>query len=249
MSSTPPKFSPVPSLSPEELDFQVVRQRVGDVVGRWLARGFQLGKETLRYFQLDDWAPNPDELSKYVPTMEQVLYHFSDEDLGLLTEYQKPTVVIRPPRKNYQDLMGALVCHYRPSSQTGPVVTERHSIDWGMDNEFRPFILEAACEIQPKHDILSGALGGRMGRRYELRKEGEYGMTSELYMLLAMQSIVRGKMIDQKTFTILDGNRIIADRYVGRGQCLKGQPSIDWVPIDDESSVRGRFRRVLKGTR
>lgn len=262
MISEHPKFSPVPldlldeqssvsalirQASPEALDFEAVRKRVGDAMGRWLACGYSLGRETLKRFRLDDWAPSSDTLSQYVPTMEQVMYRFTDEDLSVLPEYQKPTIVIRPPRKGQKELMAALARHYQ-AAQTGPMVTELHSMDWGQDNEFRPFIVEGPCNMTPKHDILSQALAGRMWRRAQIRRTGEYAMTSELYLLLAMQSIVREQIIDQKTFTILEGNPVVADRYVGRGQCLNGRPLVDWVPIDDADSVRGRFRRVLRGS-
>ena len=265
MASQPVKFGPLPpevrdqsdepvsavvrQFTQEELDLGALRGKVEDNLAVRLMHGYRLGLQTLLRFRLDDWAPKEDELSSFVPTFGQALSYFTDEDLSLLSEYQKPTIIIRPPRKTYQDLVGALACHYGPGTQTGPVVEDRNSLDWESDDLFRPYIAEAICNITPKHDLLSQPLGGRMGRRYELRKPSECGMNSRLYMLLAMQSIVRGQIIDQKNYTILDGDPIVADRYAAKGECHKGQPSIEWIPLEDPGGTRGRFRRVLRGTK
>jgi hypothetical protein len=265
MASQPAKSDPLPTdvrdhsdepisaivrqFTQEELDFEAIRGKVDDNVALRLMNGYRLSLRTLLKFHLDEWAPNEDELSGYVPTFGQAISRFTDEDLSLLSEYQKPTILISPPHKTFRDLMGALAYHHEPGTKMGPVVGELNTIDWGSDNEFRPYIAEAISNVTPKHDITSQPLGGRMGRRYELRKHAECGMDNRLYTLLAMQSIVRGQMIDQKTFTILDGEPIVAARYAAKGECKDGQPSVEWISLEDPVSVRGRFRRVLRGNR
>lgn len=125
------------------------------------------------------------------------------------------------------------------------------SIDWAKDDSFQPLMVEGPREVgidMNDRDSLASTLTARIKHKDEARQSGEQGMTYDLYAQLAQQSIVRkGEMIDDLTITVMDGEPVVANRYVPVAHCRNGHPTFEWLLKDDIGSGRVRFRKVLAG--
>jgi len=232
----------------EHLDIEAVRGRVDDALGLRLAYGYRLALNTLERFDLLDRPIKVGVEPARVPTLTEIMDRFSPERLSHLTDYQKPTIVIKPPHKTYQDYVQAFSIYHEHGVSNGPLITSFGLRDPWSGVDYCAYIVEAAGKMSHRNDSLISSLKDRVKYRKGARRQGECGMDRILYYLLSMQSITRGRMIDENHFTVLDAEPMVVNRYIPIGQCPKGQPSIDWVLPDTVNGARGRFRRVLRGS-
>lgn len=143
----------------------------------------------------------------------------------------------------------------RDNEDTNPFTQLADSDDliWGSKVAFWPYIVEAphtvGIDVNDPNDSLVLPLIKRSVLKEAARHPNEQGMTADIYLHLAMQSIQRRrKMIDDQTFTILDGEPLTRSGRVPIGHCHAGRPTITSVESDVIFRGRGRFRRVLRGS-
>ncbi|HHE40141.1 MAG TPA: hypothetical protein ENL10_01400 [Candidatus Cloacimonetes bacterium] len=203
------------------------------------------------------------------PSENEVAGSFTSEEFNLTLEYQNPALVMVPPHKTREYIFAALSACCKRGVRTSTMISNSEdrpenpdSSNMSEDGKYRSFIAEAACQIQPDDDRLGSYLMGRINHKQITRQPEEWGMTEDLYILLAMQGITRGEQIDRETFTILDyepivtnhssfriiDNTMIVPRHlIPVGHCRKQMPTLEWLPHYMQDAYRGRFRRVLGG--
>lgn len=234
--------------SPEESHVRLspkareMREQVEDLLdGRFLDM-YHLSRETHERFGLVG------ENQKF-PSAIETASAFNPEDFALASRYQEPALVLCPPRKTYEDLLSNISARSNVAVRNGPRILDLDELDFDSGVEYRAFIAEAASEMLPNDDLPGKPLLDRIDHKVNRRRSEEWGMSPDLHALLAMQSIVRGQMIDRQTFTIQDGEPIVAGHYIPVGHCRKRKPTIEWFQsnVNVALSRRGRFRRVLGG--
>lgn len=230
-------------LSPRVTELR--KQVEGLLNGRFLDM-YNLSRETHEQFGLLD---EKEGVAPGFPSPVKVAGAFSPEDFALATKYQDPALILCPPGKTREDLLEAISAHSDIGVRGGPRIINPGHLDFAPDDQYRAFITEAANRILPCDDLPGMPLMGRLKHKANTRQPEEWGMSCDLYPPLAMQSIVRGQMIDRHTFTILDGEPIVADRLLPVGHCRKGKPTIEWFSSNANVTLsrRGRFRRVIGG--
>ena len=219
-----------------------LREQVQDLLGGRFLDMYHLSRKTHKRFGLTP------ENQKF-PSATDVASAFNPEDFTLAEKYQEPALIICPPRKTDAYLLAAIPAHSKVAIRTGPKICDFDHLDFDSGAQYRAFIVEAASKIQPRDDLPGKPLLERIDHKANNRRCEEWGMSPDLFTLLVMQSMVKGKMIDRQTFTILDGEPIVAGHYVPVGHCRKRRPTVEWFPanISTALSRRGRFRRVLGG--
>jgi len=236
---------PIPEESRVRLSPRVIqlREQISSLLdGRFLGM-YNLSRETHDRFGLVDSG------GEDFPRPDKVAAAFNPEDFAIVSKYQEPALVMCPPRKTDEDLLAAISAHSSVAVRTGPRILNPDHLDFDSDTQYRAFIAEAACKMEPSEDIPGRPLLKRIDHKADTRRFEEWGMSPDLYVLLAMQSIVKGQMIDRHTFTIFDGEPVVAGHYVPVGHCRKGRPTLEWFQSNVSAALsrRGRFRRVLGG--
>ncbi|MFH0838306.1 MAG: hypothetical protein V1880_03510 [Patescibacteria group bacterium] len=243
---------PVPEESHVRLSPRVelgedVRKGIIGLLGGRFSGMYELSKKTHEHFGLHQ-GRGPGQTPEF-PDIEQAARSFSPDDFVLASKYQKPALLISPPGKTREQLFAAISAHH-PCARKWPRIYEADHAGRQPEDQYRGYIVEGASRILIRpddDDSLVLPLIQRIVRKQESRESNEWGMTGDLYALLAMQSIVRGQMIDKETFTVFDGEPVVANCFVPVGHCRNEKPAIEWLPSGIGKMGHGRFRRVLGG--
>jgi len=221
-----------------------VRKDAVAVFGDRFRRMYELDRDTHEHFELQEEGDVP------FPSLEQVCESFTREELIFARGYQEPSLVLTPPGKSHDDLFLLLSARYGLGRQPGPRISDAGSLRAIFQDDYQSFIVEGASRMKTYGDRRSSPLASRCKRQAGNREDCEKGMNGNIYAMLAMQSVVRGDLIDQHNYTILDGEGIVGsseNRYVPVGHCLPDKPMMEWLPSADASRTRARFRRVIGG--
>lgn len=225
-----------------------LRQKLAGLLNGRFPGMYALSAKTHAHFDLVDYSESEGRRVPRFPSPLQVASSFSDHALRAAQSYQKPALILAPPGRGWQELFASIDQYHQQGVRTGPAILDQNYLNWPPEDQYRAYIVEAASKMQPNpDDSLASPLNERLAHKLANKHPEEWGMSQDLYALLAMQSIVRGKMIDAQTFTILDAEPAVANRYFPIGHCRDGRPTLDWVPSEVAHSGRGRFRRVLGG--
>ena len=231
------------------------RERVAGLLGGRFLRMHQLSAATHIQFGLMSYNTYGSVKSARFPTALQVASTFSDEELKLVEDYQKPALLLTPPGRTSEDLFDCIASHYS-GRQSNPFIQNADELNFAPEEDYRAYIVEGASRMMPhSFDRLSLPIEERMNLRRQNAHPVEWGMTKDLYALLAMQSVIRRSPIDERTFTFLDSESMVAGRYhpIGHtklvksadGEMMRYPGTLDWQPEERLQSSRGRFRRVL----
>ena len=219
-----------------------VRKDISRILDGRFGGMYELCRRTSEHYELHD------PKGPAFPSPEEAAASFSDEEIVLAGAYQKPALILCPPQRKREELFSVLNSGKRQSFALNyAVISEPECPEWDFDDEYRSFIVEGACRISPYDDTLTHSLVRRYRHKERGRNNGEAGMSGEIYALLGMQSVVRGKPMDQYMFTILDGTPIVENRYVPAAHFRRGHATMEWLPADTEQGGAGRFRRVIGG--
>ncbi|MBU0706103.1 hypothetical protein KJ657_04570 [Patescibacteria group bacterium] len=235
-------------LSPRVALGEDARKGIASLLGGRFSGMYELSKKTHERFGLHQVGV-PGQAPGF-PGIEQAARSFTPDDFVLASEYQKPALLISPPDKTREQLFAAISAHHNPGARKWPKIYEADHAGCQPEDQYRGYIVEGASRILIRpddDDSLVLPLIQRIVRKQERRESNEWGMTGDLYALLAMQSIVRGQMIDRETFTVFDGEPVVANCFVPVGHCRNEKPAMEWLPSNIGKMGHGRFRRVLGG--
>ena len=206
---------------------------------------YDLNKEIFKKFGLLDGP---------LPTLPEVISSFTSIELMVASYYQRPTLLLVPPNRSFDDLWAAIAKHLSPGAQRGPTISNTGAEE-KKDKVFRAVITESTHNMMLfNNDSLAASLADRMQNIQATRYPGEQGMTRKIYALLAMYCMTKGQLIDTNDFAILDGEPKVAEQiipvnpYIPIGHFVGDRPSFDWVPSKVEYPREGRFRRVAGGS-
>ncbi len=142
----------------------------------------------------------------------------------------------------------------RDNEDTNPFMSPADSDDllWGSGVTFTPYIVEAPHRVMIDVNDPSDSLLPSLIQRNDLKKAvllpNEQEIIAAIYAHLAMQFIERGiEMLDQYTFTMLNGEPHTISGLVPIAHCENGRPTIQHINPEVDYSARGRHRRVLRG--
>lgn len=220
---------------------QKTRHELSGVFNGRFPHMYALERATHNYFGLEA------EDGPEFPSIEQAASAFSDEDLLFSKAYQKPSLILCPPGRTRDDLFSIAINHDDSCPMYAPKIYNSDNVHWCHKDQYRAFIVEGADHIIPYDDRLVSPLIKRLKHKERTYEGNEWGMSGEVYALLGMQSIVRGSPIDKMNYTILDGESVVAGRFVPVGRFRDEAPVMEWLPSGKTGEGGGRFRRVIGG--
>ncbi|MBN2306378.1 hypothetical protein JXD20_00120 [Candidatus Peregrinibacteria bacterium] len=218
-----------------------VRLEVASVFGDRFSKMYDLSKRTHERFELQSMNGLP------FPSLAQVSEAFTREELIFARSYQQPMLVLTPPGKTDEDLFQILAERSGLGGQMGLRLSNAGPMPSFLQEEYGAFITEGSAKIIPCGDRRNSSLLRRCKKQVNNYEQGECGMRGDIYAMLAMQSLMRGDLIDKENYTVFDGEEIIGGKYVPVGHCEPHRPIREWLPAKDETRLRARFRRVIGG--
>ncbi len=233
------------------------REEVASLLGGRFKNMHFLSAKTHERFGLMQYEENT--RTARFPTLHQAAASFTAEEMELAATYQKPALILTPPGWSSEELFQKLNTRFAGRASS-PMIRNKEEFNFPLEDDYRAFIVEGANRISPQSfDRLSLPMAERLQLRAQAKHEFEWAMTEELYALLAMQSAVRGSApMDQRNYTILDGESVVADQYypVGYTKEVRDEDgyihthpgTLDWLPEHQLETNRVRFRRVLGAT-
>lgn len=238
------------------------RRRIQNLLGGRFLDMYQLSLQSHHRFDLRPGIQELERGYQEFPDALSVSRSFTPDEYALASSYDEPALVKCPPGKTTVDLLGAIQKGYIEPAKTSPLICDSAFALTDCDDRYRSFIVESAPNIGIQSgDVRIFPPAMRMRGAIQRRHPLGWGMTGEVYALLVMQSIVRGKLIDTDGWTILDGEKevkvgvpgFLPATYIPVGSCMRPEPdlpfkpSIEWIEEGQLDTTRCRFRRVLGG--
>ena len=185
------------------------------------------------------------------PTPEAVQGAFSTEKQEAISRFRKPTLLL-VPKVSFGELVRAIDASglARNKTYVNEDVFGSLSKSTGKKEKataVQPVVIEGMQEMDvAPGDDRSDTLGKRIAAVRENRGVHMSGADRDQYAMLQMRALKNGQTVDQKTWTILDGDKALEGNTVPYGDWFGDRVNFGYDPADyvDE---RARFRSSVGG--